>query len=249
MLINRPTELLPSPSPGGRERAATHLNADALNIPPYNGLAAWDSWMAQERRRNPRAMVERYAHMAGPEAYDEPPRRSIPSTVAMGMLENGHCYLARHWDLEAVDSMLGRDILLIDGCTPLPPEQPPHPLTTKVFGTAGSWHRGHAVYCLRWWAQRRWQHDRALLATWRFNPDSRQQAEVIPPHNRASPPTTANLCPVLAIHQIQALAAGQVLPAIRTEEEARAAYAALVSKIINPLRTALIWHPGNPAMP
>ena len=38
---------------------------------------------------------------------------------------------------------------------------------------------------------------------WRFHLDGRQQAEVIPPHNRTNLPTTANLCPFFAIHQIR----------------------------------------------
>ena len=58
----------------------------------------------------------------------------------MVVLENGHCYqvritpqpLARHWDLEAVDSMLPRDTTLLDGPTTLPPDQPPDPVTAIV---------------------------------------------------------------------------------------------------------------------
>ena len=64
-----------------------------------------------------------------------------------------------------------------------------------------------------------------------------------------SPDTTNNLCAVFATHQIRALAAGQVPVAIHTEEEARAAHAALVSEIFAAPPTALVQHPGNPAMP
>ena len=38
------------------------------------------------------------------------------------------------------------------------------------------------------------------------------QAKIIAPHDWVNPPTMDNLCPVLAIHQIRALAAGQVSP-------------------------------------
>ena len=85
-------------------------------------------------------------HTAGPAAHAEPLRRSSSSTVAMVVSENGHYYqvritqapLARRWDLEAVDSMLPREMALPDGQTPLPPDQPPDPLTTIVSGRAGS---------------------------------------------------------------------------------------------------------------
>ena len=76
--------------------------------------------------------------------------------------------------------------------------------------------------------------------------DGRQQAEVIPPHEQVN---VLNMCSVFAIHQIRALAARQVSPTIHTEEEARAAHAALVSEIFAALRTALVRHPGNPPMP
>ena len=255
-LIAPPTEPRPAPSTGGRERAAPQLRANALNIPPYSGLAAWESWTAPERGQNLREMVERY--VAGPEtSHAGPPGRGTPNIVSMVVLENGHYYqvritrrpLARHWDLEAVDSMLPRDTAMRDGPTTLPPDQPPDPLTTIVSGRAGSWHPGHALYCLWRWAQRHWQHTREWSAAWRFHLDGRQQAEVIPPHERANPPTTANLCPVFAIHQIRALASGQVPPTIRTEAEARATYAALVSELFDALRSALVQHPGNPTMP
>ena len=69
------------------------------------------------------------------------------------------------------------------------------------------------------------------------------------PTTRRTPPTTANLCPVFAIYQIRALAMGRVLPTIYTEDEARAALAALMSEIFDALRTSLVQHPGNPTMP
>ena len=102
--------------------------------------------------------MERYAHTAGPEAHAEPPRRSTPSTVAMVVLENRHYYLVgitprpltRRWDLEAVDSMIPRDMNLPVCSTPL--GQPPDPLATIVSGRAGTWHQGHALYCLWRWA-------------------------------------------------------------------------------------------------
>ena len=174
----------------------------------------------------------------------------------MVVWEDGHYYqvrvtprpLARHGDLEAVTSMLSRGMLLPDGPTPLSQDKPRNPLTTIVSGRAGSWTPGHAHYCLWRWAERRWQHTRDWSATWTLHLDGWQQAEVIPPNDRVRPPTTANWCPTFAIHQIWALAAGQLSSAIRTEKEAPLAHAALLNGIFNALRTALIWHPGNPAM-
>ena len=66
------------------------LSANALNVPPYNGLVALESRTAQEGVRNLRVMVERHVHAAGPEAHAEPPRRSTPRTTAMVVLESGH---------------------------------------------------------------------------------------------------------------------------------------------------------------
>ena len=86
-------------------------------------------------------------------------------------------------------------------------------------------------------------------AAWRFHLDSQQQAEVIRPEGRANLPTTANVCHVFAIHQIWALATGRVLPTIHTEDAARAANAALVSKIFDALCSALVHHSGKPTMP
>ena len=109
----------------------------------------------------------------------------------------------RRWDLKAVDSMLPRGSDLPDGATLLLPGQPPDPLTAIVSGMAGTWHPGHALYCLWRWGQRRWQHTRGWSATWRFHLDGRQQAEVIPPQDRAvGRPAKDNLCPVFANHQI-----------------------------------------------
>ena len=70
----------------------------------------------------------------------------------MIVLENGHYHQVRisphpqehHWSLEAVDSMLPAN------------DQPREPLTGIVSGAAGTWHPGHALYCLWRWAQRRW---------------------------------------------------------------------------------------------
>ena len=110
-----------------------------------------------------------------------------------------------------------------------------------MSGAAGTWHPGHALYCLWRRAQRRWLHTRDWTATWWFHLDGRQQLEAIPQHEQtAETPTATNLCPVFAIHQIRALAmGGQLQPAIRTETEAQAAHAALVHEILSPLRSAL----------
>ena len=47
MLIAPPTEPQPAANPGGRTQAAPQLIADALNIPPYDGLAYWESRTAR----------------------------------------------------------------------------------------------------------------------------------------------------------------------------------------------------------
>ena len=175
----------------------------------------------------------------------------------MIVLENGHYYQVRiiphpqdnHWSLEAVDSMLRATTDLPDNPTSQLPEQPPDPLTAIVSGTAGTWHPGHALYCLWRWARRRWPHTRAWSAAWRFYLDGRQQMEAIP-EPTAETPTEPNLCPVFAIHQIRALAlGGQLQPAIRTETEARAAHAALVHEIFSALRSAPVRRVGNPPGP
>ena len=59
-----------------------------------------------------------------------------------------------------------------------------------------------------------------------------------------------NLCPVLAIHQIWALAlGGQLLPTTRTETEGQAARAALVQEILSALYSFLVRRLGNPPEP
>ena len=172
----------PAPHLDRHAHAAPQLNADALNIPAYNGLAYWESRIAPERGQNLWAMMEQYAQTGGPEAHAEPRSRRIPSTVTMVVVENGHYYqvritprpLERRWDLEGVDSMLPGDMDLLDGPTPLLPGQPPEHLTAIVSGRARTWHPGHALYCLWRWAQRRWQHTKEWLATWRLHLDGRQ---------------------------------------------------------------------------
>ena len=74
----------------------------------------------------------------------------------MVVLESGYYYQVRitprplenPWDLEAADSMLPRDVDLSDGPTLLLPGQLPDLLTAIVSGAAGTWHQGHALYCL-----------------------------------------------------------------------------------------------------
>ena len=253
-LIAPPTDPRPAPSTGGRERAAAPPRPDNLCIPPHEGLAAWESGTARSRGHNLTSLAARYPETA---RAAPPPRERDPGTIAMIVLENGHYYQVRiiphpqrgHWSLEAVDSMLPATTDLPDSPTPLLPGQPPDPLTAVVSGTAGTWHPGHALYCLWRWAQRRWPHTRAWSAAWRFYPDGRQQLEAIP-ERTAETPTAPNLCPVFAIHQIWALALGEQLqPAIRTETEAQAAHAALVHEIFSALRSALVRRVGNPPSP
>ena len=119
--------------------------------------------------------------------------------------------------------MLPATTALPDSPTPRPNDQPLDPLTAIVSGTAGTWHPGHAPYCLWRWARLRWQHTREWTATWRFHLDSQQQLEAIPQRKRTTEtPTATNLCPVFPIRQIRALALGQQLqPAIPTETEPR----------------------------
>ena len=65
----------------------------------------------------------------GPDAGAEPPARGTSSIATMVVLENGHYYevrttpppLQHRWELEAVDSMLPRDIDLPDDPTFLLP--------------------------------------------------------------------------------------------------------------------------------
>ena len=255
-LIAPPTDPRPAPSTGGRERAAPPPRAKTLRIPPYEGLAEWEGRTARDRGRNLRSMVEQYPEMA---RAAPPPRKRDPSTIAMIRLKNGHYYQGwitrhpqeSHWSLEAVDTMLPAVTALPDSPTPLLNGQSPDPLTAIVSATVGTWHPGHALYCLWRWARRRWLHTRDFLATWRFHLDGRQQLEAIPKHEQtAETPTATNRYPVFAIHQIHALALGEQLqPAIRTETEAEAAHAALVHEILSALRSALVRRVGNPPGP
>ena len=175
----------------------------------------------------------------------------------MIVLENGHYYQVRivphpqesHRSLEAFVPMPPPTTALPDSPTPLLNVQPPDPLTAIVSGRAGTWHPGHALYCLWQWARRPWPHTRVWSATWRFYLDGRQQLEAIP-ERTAETPTAPNLCPVFGIHQIRALALSkQLQPTIRTETEAQAAQAALVHGIFSALRSPLVRRVGNPPGP
>ena len=189
----------------------------------------------------------------------EPYDAKMTPTISMIVLESSHYYQVRitphpqecHRNLEAVDSMLLARAALPDSPTPLPQNEPPDLLRAIVSGEAGTWHSGHALYCLWRWTQPRWSHTRNWTVRWRFHLDGRQQVEAIPKHERTTEtPATANLCPVLATQQIRALAmGGQLLPAIRTETEAEAAHAALVHEILSASRSALVRRMGNPPGP
>ena len=253
-LIAPPTDPRPAPSTRGRERAAPPPSPDNLRIPPHKGLATWESGTARSRGHNLRSLAARYPETA---RAAPPPRERDPGTITMIVLENGHYYQVRiilhpqggHGSLEAVDSMLPATTDLPDSPTPLLQGKPPDPLTAVVSGTAGTRHPGHALYCLWRWAQRRWPHNRAWSAAWRFYRDGRQQLEAIP-ERTAETPTAPNLCPVFAIHLIRALALGEQLqPAIRTETEAQVAHAALVQEIFSALHSALVQRVINPPGP
>ena len=253
-LIALPTDPRPVPSTGGRERAAPR--PETLRIPPHEGLAACESGTACDRGRNLTSLAARYPETtrAAP-----PPRERDPSTIAMVVLENGHYYQVRiipqpqesSWSLEAVDSMLLAATALLDSPTPLLNGQPPDPLTASVSGTAGTWNPRHALYCLWRWARRRWPHTRAWSPTCRIYLDSRQQLEAIPVRERtAETPNAPNLCPVFAIHLIQALVLSEQLqPTIRTETEAQAAHTALVHEVFSALHSGPVRHVGNPPGP
>ena len=201
-------------------------------------------------------MVERYPGTARAAPRQ---RKRDPCTIAMIVLESGHYYQVRitphpqesHWSLEAVDSMLAATTVLPDSPIPLLNDQPPDFLMAIVSGTAGTWHPGHALYCLWRWARRRRPHNRDWTATWKIHLDGRQQLEAILQHERtAETPTATNLCPVFAIHQIRALALGEQLqPAMRTETEAQSAHGALVHEILSALRSALVRRVGKPEGP
>ena len=249
-----PTDPRPAPSTGGQERAALPPRPETLRIPPHEGLAAWESGTARDRGRNLTSLAARYPETA---RAAPPPRERDPSTIAMIVLENGHYYQVRiipnpqesHWSFEAVDSMLPATTALSDSTGPLLNDQPPDPLTAIVSGTAGTWHPGHALYCLWRWARRRWPHTRVWSVTWRFYLDGRQQLEAIP-ERTAETATAPNLCSVFTIHQIWALALGEQLqPTIRTETEAQAAHAALVHETFSALRSALVRRVGSPPGP
>ena len=113
-LIAPPTDPRPGPSTGGRERAAPQPRAIALKIPPYNGLAEWESRTAPDQGPNLRDLVERYPPGAGTARAGPPRREDDPRTISMILLESGHYYQVRitahpqecHWNLQAVDSML-----------------------------------------------------------------------------------------------------------------------------------------------
>ena len=253
-LIAPPTDPRPAPSARGRERAAPPPRPETSRILPYEGLAAWESRTARDRGRNLTNTAERYPETA---RAAPPPREHDPSTIAMIVLENGHYYQVRiiplpqesHWSLEAVDSMLPATTALPDSPTPLLEGQPPDPLTAIVSGTVGTWHPGHALYCLWRRARRRWPRTRVWSATWRFQLDGRQQQEAIPQRERtAETPTARNLCPVFAIDRPLALGE-QLQPTIRTETEAQAAHAALVLEILSALRSALVRRVENPPGP
>ena len=164
-LIAPPTDSRLAPSTGGRERATPPPRPETLRIPPQEGLAARESGTARNRRRNLTSLAARYP---GTVRAAPPPRERDPRTIAMIVLENGHYYQVRiiphpqksHWSLEAVDSMLPATTALPDSPISLLNDQPPDPLTGIVPGTAGTWHPGHALYCLWRWAQRRWRHTR-----------------------------------------------------------------------------------------
>ena len=259
MLIAPPTEPRPAPSTGARERAAPQPRANALNTPPYNGVADWESRTAPDRGRNLRDMEEQYPSGAETARAGPPRREDDPSTIPMIVFESGHYYQVRitphphecHWNLEAVDSMLPASAALPGGPTPLPQNQPPDPLMAVVSGEPAAGTRGmpstaagdglSTAGCTPRTGRGRRDFASSADSNWPPSPKHERTRET---------PATANLCPVFAIHQIRALALGQqLLPTIRTETEAQAAHTALVHEIFCALRSALVRRLGNPLGP
>ena len=124
----------------GAGNGPPYNQANALNIPPYNGLADWESRTASDRGRNLRDMVERYPPAVETARAGPPRRKDDPSTISVIVLENGHNYQVGinprpqecHSNLEAFDSMIPACAALPDGPTSLPQNQPPDPLTAVL---------------------------------------------------------------------------------------------------------------------
>ena len=152
-LIPPPTDLKPAPSTGGRELATPPPRAETLRIQPYEGLAEWESRTARDRGRNLTSMLKRYPVTA---CAAPPPREPDLGTIAMIVLESGHYYKVRitphpqesHWSLQAVNTTLPATRSLPDSPIPLLNGQPPDPLKAIMSRIAGTWHPGHALYCL-----------------------------------------------------------------------------------------------------
>ena len=110
-LIAPPTDPRPAPSTGGRERAAPPPRPETLRIPPYEGLASWESGTARSRGHKLTSLAARYPETA--RAAPRPGERD-PGTIAMIVLDNGHYYRVRiiphpqesQLSLEAVHSIL-----------------------------------------------------------------------------------------------------------------------------------------------
>ena len=98
---------------------APPLRPKTFRIPPYEGLAAWESGTTWGRGNNLTSLTAGYPEMAC---------EREPGAIAMMVFENGHYYQVRiiphpqksHWSLEAVDSMLPAITALPD-----PPAPPP----------------------------------------------------------------------------------------------------------------------------
>ena len=86
-LIAPRTDPRTAPSTGDRERVAPPPRPETLCIPPYEGLAAWESGTARSRGHNLTGLAARSPETtrAAP-----PPRECDPGTIAMIVLENGH---------------------------------------------------------------------------------------------------------------------------------------------------------------
>ena len=91
-LIAPPTDPRPAPSTGGRERAAPPPRPETLCIPPFEGVAAWESRTARSRGHNLTSLAARYPETARAAPQ---PRERDPGTIAMIVLENGHYYQVR----------------------------------------------------------------------------------------------------------------------------------------------------------
>ena len=84
--------------------------------------------------------------------------RAVSLRKALALPSRSHraaaCASCASATASATRPMLRETTGLPDNPTPLLRNQPPDPLMAIVSGAAGTWHPGHALYCLCRWARR-----------------------------------------------------------------------------------------------